>query len=191
MAARRLGIGLLAILCVLGISAVVYLLSPDAGRQQGRPGTGSPSAAGVPEDAELARVRSHVDGDTVRLSGTGRSSLLPAAESTVRLLEIDTPEHGRDGRVAECYADEASAALRDLLPVGADVWVARDVQLHDPYGRTLLYLWDADGRFVNLELVRRGYARAVLFEPNDEYIDEMRKAESRARVEARGLWGAC
>jgi micrococcal nuclease len=47
------------------------------------------------------------------------------------------------------------------------------------------------GDFVNLELVRSGAARAVLFEPNDRYIAQMRRAERNARANDRGQWGAC
>jgi micrococcal nuclease len=47
------------------------------------------------------------------------------------------------------------------------------------------------GEFVNLQLVRSGAARAVLFEPNDRYIAQMRRAESKARAQDRGQWGAC
>jgi micrococcal nuclease len=39
--------------------------------------------------------------------------------------------------------------------------------------------------------VRQGYARAVLFEPNDEHIGAMRDAEAEARADDRGLWDVC
>jgi micrococcal nuclease len=147
---------------------------------------------GVPAAAERARVSAHVDGDTIRLTTERASRILQEGhETTVRLLEIDTPERARDGSPAECYAEEASQALAEMLPTGSEVWVKPDRELLDPYGRTLLYLWTTEGVFVNLELVRQGYAVAVLFEPNDEYIDRMRKAEEEARAEGRGLWAAC
>ena len=63
--------------------------------------------------------------------------------------------------------------------------------MSDPYDRALLYVWNDEGVFVNLELVRSGAARAVLYEPNDRYIDQMRRAEADARDAGRGLWGAC
>ena len=75
--------------------------------------------------------------------------------------------------------------------MGTIVRVLPDRELKDPYGRTLLYLWNEGGDFVNLELVRAGAARAVLFEPNDRYIDRMRRAERDARAAGLGQWGAC
>lgn len=183
----RTGVVVLSVLVVLGLAVLVYLAGPDDAAPDGS----LAPAAGVPDSAEPARVVSHVDGDTIRLVGAEDSALLPDGETTVRLLEIDTPEHARDGRPAECYADEASDALAGLLPAGEDLWVDRDEELQDQYGRTLLYLWTVDGEFVNLELLRQGYGRAVLFEPNDEHIDRMRRAEDEARAAGRGLWGTC
>ncbi len=50
---------------------------------------------------------------------------------------------------------------------------------------------EGQARFVNQALVRGGFARAVLYEPNDRYIDLMREAEADARAADTGLWGAC
>jgi micrococcal nuclease len=187
VSSHRLGLLLIALVVVVGCAPSSELLGPAEGR-----GARSTSNGDAPADVERARVASHVDGDTIRLVGEAGSDLLaPDEETSVRLLEIDTPEVARPGSPGECYADEASAALRRMLPVGALVLVAPDEEVLDPYGRTLLYLWTADGEFVNLRLVRRGYAKAVLYEPNDEYIERMRRGESRARALNRGLWGAC
>jgi micrococcal nuclease len=191
---RKHGLGVVAlvVVVVLGLAVAVRLAGPGENRYDDPSTGGGAPAAGIPESAEPARVTSHVDGDTIRLTAEGTAGVLPQGhETTVRLLEIDTPEHARDGAPAACFAEEASQALADLLPTGATVWAKPDRELLDPYGRTLLYLWTTDGVFVNLELVRQGYAEAVLFEPNDEYIDRMREAEQQARAERRGLWGAC
>ena len=192
MRKRGLGVAALLVAMVIGLAVAVRLAAPGETRYDDPSADHGVRAAGIPEAAEPARVASHVDGDTIRITAEHGSGVLPQGrETTVRLLEIDTPEHARDGAPAECYAEEASQALADMVPTGSKVWAKPDRELLDPYGRTLLYLWTADGVFVNLELVRQGYAEAVLFEPNDEYIDQMREAEERARSEGRGLWGAC
>ena len=184
---------LLVLLVVVGVAVGVRLLDPDGAPAPGAVPTREESRAGqVPDEAVLATVLSHVDGDTLHLAGQEDSDVLRrGADTTVRLLEIDTPEHGRSGGPVECFAEEASQALRDLLPVGAEVWVTADRDLRDPYGRTLLYLWTGSGDLVNLVMVSEGYAEAVLFEPNDAYIDLIRDAEDDARAEGRGMWGAC
>lgn len=146
----------------------------------------------LPARAERARVVDHVDGDTLRIIADGHSTWMPPSrEITVRLLEIDTPESVDPQSPEQCYAQRASKALAEMVPLGSEVWALADRELIDPYGRTLLYLWTMDGRSVNLRLVRDGYAKAVLFEPNDMYIHQMRRAEAQARGEKRGLWGAC
>src|SRR5699024_10194822 len=53
------------------------------------------------------------------------------------------------------------------------------------------YLWNADGAFVNLRMVEQGYARAVLYEPNNRYWDVIKPAERAVKRARRGLWGAC
>ncbi len=149
-------------------------------------------ASDVPTSVERAVVTSHVDGDTIRLRGVAGSTLLPPrGETSVRLLEIDSPEVAGSPAGAECFGAEASAALADLLPVGAEVSVERDEDLYDPYDRMLLYLWAEDGTFVNESMVREGYARVVLFEPNDAHIGVLRRVEADARDEGAGMWGAC
>ena len=45
--------------------------------------------------------------------------------------------------------------------------------------------------FVNLELVRGGYAEAVSFEPDTARHDELEAAEREAREQRLGMWAAC
>ncbi len=146
----------------------------------------------VPGGAQPAVVDRVVDGDTIRLHAAADGDVLPDGEEVaVRLLEVDTPETVRPNSPVECYGPQASAFLTRLTPIGARVWVLDDVEPEDQYGRSLLYVWTSDGRFVNREIVSSGHGRAVLFEPNDAYIDELRDAEDDARADRRGLWGAC
>lgn len=149
-----------------------------------------PVPDGVPARSEPAVVVRIVDGDTVMLRSDG-DGLVSADATRVRLLEIDTPESVVPDQPVECYGPESTKALEDLLPVGSQVSVLPDRELMDPYDRMLLYLWNDDGEFVNLEMVRSGAAEAVLFEPNDRYIELLRRAERKARAASRGMWGAC
>lgn len=201
----KLGFGLLMALtvgCVVWMLLIVAGARPEGGRlperghQQASESSESARAddpaSTIPVHAELARVVDQVDGDTLKIKAVDDSRyLMRGQQTTVRLLEIDTPESVDPNSPVQCYATEASEALSSLAPVGTDVWVKADTELLDPYGRTLLYLWTSDGTFINRELVLRGYAKAVLFEPNDEYIGSMRRAEATARGGRRGLWGAC
>lgn len=183
---------------LLGLVSAVLVVVPATACTSQTPGGRPPEErppSGVPGDALPAVVTDHVDGDTLRLRAAGEPSYLAPDQghddTTVRLLEIDTPETGASGGPVECWAAEATAALADLAPVGASVWVTRDRELRDRYGRMLLYLWTDDGELVNEALVAGGHGRAVLFEPNDAWIDAMRDAEQRARSARAGQWGAC
>jgi micrococcal nuclease len=141
--------------------------------------TAPAAPAGSGERVE-ARVTKHTDGDTLWLSGIGK----------VRLIGVDTPEvYG----AVECYGREASAFVERLLPLGARVTYTLGVEERDRYGRALAYLYTGRGRFVNLVLVRRGYAQPLTIPPNDEFADRFVAAARRARARGAGLWasGAC
>lgn len=133
-------------------------------------------ATGSAGTATVTRV---VDGDTVVLAGVGKS----------RLIGIDTPEvYGG----AECYGPEASAFAKRLL-AGRLVRFQAGAEPRDRYGRALVYLWLADGRFVNEAIVTRGYARTLAIAPNTRYAARLREGAAQARAAGRGLWsrGAC
>jgi len=45
--------------------------------------------------------------------------------------------------------------------------------------------------FVNLELVKQGFAASYTYSPDVKYQEEILMAERQAREANRGLWGAC
>jgi len=137
-----------------------------------------PATPAVPADAEVAYVRYVHDGDTLFLTD----------DRKVRLLGIDTPEVGEH---AECWGDVARDRLRELLPEGTRVRTVADVQPYDRYGRSLLFLFTDDGALVNLDLIRDGYAEAVVLKPNVLWSDELEAAEDAARAERLGIWSHC
>ena len=166
----------------LAVVALVGLIgSIDGCLESGGPSTpltpGSPAATA---DGS-GRVVSITDGDTLRLEVDG-------VELRVRLVGIDTPEVYPD---VECFGPEAEAALTELAPRGSTLSFAYDRDPRDRYDRELMYLFTADGTFINYELVAQGFAEAVLFEPNDRYYDDLVAAERNAQADGLGLWGQC
>jgi micrococcal nuclease len=130
------------------------------------------SGASVP-----ARVTKHTDGDTLWLSGIGK----------VRLIGVDTPEvYGG----VECFGREASAFVERLVPLGARVSYRLGVEERDRYGRALAYVYLDDGRFLNLLLVRRGFAQPLTIPPNVEFSERFVAAARSARSAGRGLWAS-
>ncbi|HEX2032158.1 MAG TPA: thermonuclease family protein [Actinomycetota bacterium] len=138
-----------------------------------------PSAPG----RRLVPVLRVVDGDTLHVLRRGR-------DETIRLIGIDTPEVDWYGGRAECFGAVAGRFLTGLLQ-GERVRLEFDEERIDPYGRTLAYLYLEDGRFLNLLLVRRGFATVTIYEPNDRHEDRLRAAEEAARSSEAGLWSAC
>jgi len=154
--------------------------APDSGTEQPAAGSGSGIVVAVPADAEPMVVVSIHDGDTLNLrDSTG-------ATETVRIIGVDTPEVYPE---YVCFGDEATDELNRLAPVGSTLKVTTDQDPFDDYDRLLLYLWNADGEFVNLALVEGGYAEAIRVAPNDAYYDELLAAESRAAHDGLGMWG--
>lgn len=132
--------------------------------------------------AVVARV---VDGDTVRVSIGG-------GVESVRLIGVDTPETHGPGGLRECFGEEASRRLHELLPDGTAVRIVRDAEARDRYDRLLAYVYRIDdGLFVNLALARDGFAAALTIPPNVAHSEEIVAAVAEARAAARGLWGRC
>jgi len=149
-----------------------------------------PSALAAPPAGSFPMVVDSIhDGDTLNLRVEEPNDVVTTTRPiTVRLIGIDTPEIYPE---YECYGDEATDRLRELVPVGSTVHVTVDADTWDPYDRRLFYLWTPDGELVNLRLVAEGYAEAIRIAPNDAYWPELRDAESDARDARMGLWGAC
>jgi micrococcal nuclease len=131
------------------------------------------------------RITKVVDGDTLDVALHGRTE-------RVRLLGIDTPESVQPDTPVQCFAKEASTRLQALLPPGTPVRLARDVEERDRFGRLLAYVYrQPDDLFVNLDLVRGGYAQVLTFRPNVAHAADLERAGREARSGSRGLWGAC
>jgi micrococcal nuclease len=128
------------------------------------------------------RVVDVLDGDTIVVArGSSRD--------TIRLLGIDTPETHHPTKGVQCYGPEASAyTTRRLL--GRMVRLEDDVETEDIYGRRLAYVYLDDDRFED-ELLRLGYARLLVIEPNVAHARTMLDEELEARRRRLGLWGAC
>jgi micrococcal nuclease len=126
-----------------------------------------------------------VDGDTIDVSIDG-------VEERVRLIGVDTPETKKKDTPIECFGPEATAFAQSLLPEQTPIFLERDVEARDDYGRLLGYVYrTSDGLFVNLELVAQGYANPLTFPPNVIYADRFREAARAAEQSDLGLWKAC
>lgn len=174
---RRVSTLLFAILTLAVLAA--------AGCSGGSSPSPSRAAAPTPAGEQPVKVVRVVDGDTIIVRFAGKNE-------RVRLIGIDTPESVKPNTPVQCFALEASARTKALLPAGSSVKLVRDVELRDRYGRLLAYVYRAsDNLFVNLSLAADGYASAYTYPPNVAHAGEFVAAAGQARDAGRGLWSRC
>ena len=130
-------------------------------------------------------VKRVIDGDTIELENGDK----------IRYIGIDTPETLDPRKTVQCFGKDATAANKELVE-GKPVWLVKDVSDKDKYGRLLryVYLGDPDqesSMFVNLELVKQGFAHSYTYPPDIKYQDLFLAAETEARENQRGLWADC
>ena len=156
--------------------AVVLAVLAGCGRAGGRQASVLP-IGGASRAAPNAVVTRVVDGDTIRARISGR-------QERVRFIGIDTPESVKPNTPVQCFALAASARTKALLPPGTAIRLVRDVEARDRYR-------SRDGLFVNLALVREGFARPYTFPPNVAHEAEFVAAAAQARAQGKGLWSRC
>ena len=172
-----------ALIVVVAIAAVALARFLPAGG-----GHGSAATAEAGGDRLSAVVTKDVDGDTLHVrTAAGRDVM-------VRLLGIDTPETHRPGTPVECGGPQASASMARIAPRGTRVTLATDPTQDrvDRYGRLLAYVFLSDGRLVEDEQLRSGWAMVYVFDGNPvERIAELRTREREAESARRGVWSSC
>ena len=123
-----------------------------------------PTTASVPaQDGEGAKVLRVIDGDTIDVEINGE-------RQRVRYIGMNTPE-----RNEPCY-EEATTANVELVQ-GKTVMLVKDTSETDQFDRLLRYVYVGD-TFVNEELVRKGYAEAVLYRPDDRHYEQFSALEA-------------
>jgi|SRR3989304_4402817 len=120
--------------------------------------------------SNISSVERIVDGDTFYIG-----------ENKVRLIGINTPEIGE-----KCFL-ETKNKLKELI-LNKEVRLEIDILQTDRYDRLLRYVYVAND-FVNLEMVKGGFAVAEKIKPNVKYADDFEDAEKSARESKLGcLW---
>lgn len=141
---------------------------------------------GLPPRVTEAEVIGHVDGDKLRVRVGGD-------DREVLLIGVDAPEID-EGPMGECYAEEASAALEDLVPRGATVYLESGGDNEDNKDRLLRFLWfDDDGEAVNtnVRLLREGVGSLDDRGEESRHNNDLSEAEADAKAKDAGLWGEC
>ena len=83
---------------------------------------------------------------------------------------------------------EATEYAKSLTRPGDFMKIEFDVQKRDHYKRLLAYVYLNDGRMLNEEIIRSGYASPLTYPPDVKYLDKFLKAFREAREKGRGLF---
>jgi micrococcal nuclease len=143
---------------------------------------------------ETTRVVRIVDGDTLKIDYKGQ-------KESIRLIGIDTPESrvnkktkkdakrsGQDIETIITLGKRATEYVESLITTGDLITIEFDVQERDRYGRLLGYVYLSNGKMLNEEIVKAGYAYVMTISPDVKYEDRFLKAYQEARESKRGLW---
>ncbi|MGP9845365.1 thermonuclease family protein [Brachybacterium sp. 107] len=128
---------------------------------------------------EVVRV---IDGDTL-------IALVDGEETTIRLLNIDTPETKDPDEEVQCLGPESAEFLVERLPAGTEIELEYDRERTDRYDRTLAGVYES-GALINAEIAAEGLGVPVLFEPNDRFLPEVEEASRAAQEAGLGLFSA-
>jgi micrococcal nuclease len=113
-----------------------------------------------------------VDGDTLKIRYWGK-------EESIRLIGIDTPESrvnkkakrdakrsGQDIKTITAMGKRATEYVKGLVKPGDLITIEFDAQQRDRYGRLLGYVYLSNGKMLNEEIVKAGYANVMTIPPN-------------------------
>ncbi len=153
------------------------------------------AASPASRDRESDTVLQIVDGDTLTIQRKGHLE-------KIRLIGIDAPESSINNKTKKDAArgngdigtitkmgKEATRFVKKIVKPGDTVTIEFDKQTRDKYGRLLAYVYLSDGKMLNEEIVKAGYASLLTYPPNVKYQDRFLKAYREARENNRGLWG--
>ena len=134
------------------------------------------------------------DGDTLKIDYKGQ-------KESIRLIGIDTPESrvnkktkkdaersGQDIETIIALGKRATAYVESLVKSGDTITIEFDVQQRDMYRRLLGYVYLSNGKMLNEEILKAGYANVMTIPPNVKYEDKFFNAYQEASEGKRGLW---
>jgi micrococcal nuclease len=135
-----------------------------------------------------------IDGDTIRVT-VKKSNIKVRLIGIDALEKIDNPKAQKDSlrlnqtqEFAKKGGFEARNYLSTLIAPGDTITLETDRSRYDQYGRTLAYIFDSEGTFINKKLILDGYAGLLIYAPNDSRARELSDAFDDSKNNKRGLW---
>lgn len=128
---------------------------------------------------ETTKVDYIYDGDTIKLVD-GRK---------IRLIGINTPERGRDGKKDEPFAQAAKSQLQQIIKASNNqVKIVFGKDKRDRYKRLLAHIFTLKNENITANLINRGMGFALAIPPNIQLLNCYQKAELNAQQLKRGIW---
>ena len=123
-----------------------------------------------------------VDGDTARF-------IINNEEKTTRFLAIDTPEVKHGKNEAEPYGEKASEYTCKKLKNAKKIVLEYDDNSDkvDKYGRVLAWVF-VDGKLLQNELVKNGYAEVKYLYGDYKYTSTLEKSLESAKKKKINMW---
>lgn len=129
---------------------------------------------------EEVYVTKVIDGDTFVYRKNGKNI-------KVRLVGINTPELHHPFKGEEYFGKEAKEFIKNKI-YNKKVYLEKDEEDLDKYGRELRYVWISDDEMLNDELLREGFADVMTIKPNVKYEKNFRESLKKAKIERKGMW---
>ncbi len=141
-----------------------------------------------------SKVISVIDAYTLRIYYMGN-------KASVRFIGIDCPE-SRVNKKSRRDAEKSGKNIETILKMGKRakefveslvkpgdlITIEYDVKQMDRYKRLLGYVYLPNGKMLNEEIVKAGYASALTIPPNEKYQGTFLKAYQDARRDKLGFW---
>ena len=131
---------------------------------------------------KIKKVLRFYDGDTIRVK------LLDGFQVNVRFLLVDTPELNHPVKGHQPFARAAQAFTKRILSHSKEIFIRRDREVWDHYGRLLAYVY-CDGKLIQEYLVESGYARVYHTKNKDKkIINRLYKLQKKAKKKRKKIW---
>ena len=131
---------------------------------------------------ETVKFSDCVDGDTIKV-------LVDNKKHTIRMLAVDTPESVHPTKGVEYYGKEASEYTCNLVKNAKKIEIEYDdaSDKKDKYDRLLVWVF-VDGKLLQKELIRNGYAKVAYLYGDYKYTKDLEDAQELASSKNLGIW---
>lgn len=134
------------------------------------------------EKIRVKKVVRIYDGDTIRVQ------LMDGTKVNVRFLLVDTPELSHPQKGKQPFAKAAREFTMQILNNCQQIWIRRDQEIWDRYGRLLAYVY-ADQKLIQEHLVESGYARVYHTKNKDKKtIQKLIHLQEKAKKKRKNIW---